>query len=493
MKRPTQAPKPDATDPKQAKARPAPKANPAAAKAQATLPATGKAAPPPAAARKPSSNPLAPPKPKRIWSARRQQTWGIVALILLVGGLGTWSIFANIAGAIVTNGQVEVEAKRQIVQHPDGGVVGEINVQDGDIVTAGDVLIRFDDTLQRSELAIVEGQLFEIMARRGRLEAERDDADSIDFSAELLDLEKDHPVVGDLRKGQIRLFEARRESMARESSQLKERKIQIGQQIIGAEAQLTSLQRQQELISEELADQTELLKKGLAQATRVLSLQREEARLGGEVGSLIASIAESRGRIAETEIEILRLKTRVREEAITTLRDLQYTEIELRERRLTTLETLSRLDVRAPSDGIVYDRAVHAIRAVVRGAEPVMYIVPQDTPLVVVSRVPPIHIDQVRVGQDATLAFSTFDARTTPQLFGYVTKVSADIFTDEATGEQYYRAELLPKDGEIEKLEDQEVLPGMPVQAFIKTNERSPLNYLVKPMTDYFNKAFRES
>lgn len=464
-----------------------------AAAADAKPPAPRKAAPPPAAVRAPAPNPLAPPKPKRIWSARRQQLWGVFALLALVGGLGSWSTLANIAGAIVTDGRIEVEANRQVVQHPEGGVVGEINVDDGDVVQAGDVLIRFDDKLQRSELAIVEGQLFEIMARRGRLEAERDGAEEIKFTSELFELEKDHPVVTDLMAGQERLFRARKVTIAGEAEQLNERKIQIGQQIIGAEAQLSSLQRQQELISEELADQTELLEKGLAQATRVLSLQREEARLGGEVGSLIASIAESRGRIAETEIEILRLTTRVREEAITTLRDLQYTEIELRERRLSTLETLSRLDIRAPSSGIVYDRAVHALRSVVRAAEPVMYIVPQDVPLVIVSRVPPIHIDQVRLGQDATLTFSTFDARSTPQLDGYVTKISPDIFVDEATGEQYYQAELLPKDGEMKKLEGQEVLPGMPVQAFIKTDDRTPLNYLVKPMLDYFNKAFRET
>lgn len=463
---------------------PTPGAKPPATRKSAAVPAPAQPMPPSAGQGA---------KPKRQWSAKRQVNFGLVALVLLVGGLGSWSALANIAGAIVAIGTVEVEANRQIVQHPEGGVVGEINVDDGDAVEAGDVLIRFDDTLQRSELAIVEGQLFEIIARRARLEAERDGVSGIVFSDELYELEKDHPVIVDLREGQERLFLARKESIARESEQLDERKIQIGQQIIGAEAQLTSLIRQQELIAEELADQTELLEKGLAQATRVLSLQREEARLGGDVGNLVASIAESRGRIAETEIEILRLTTRVREEAITTLRDLQYTEIELRERRLSTLETLSRLDIRAPSSGIVYDRAVHAIRSVVRAAEPVMYIVPQNSPLVIVSRIPPIHIDQVRVGQDATLAFSTFDARTTPQLFGYVTQLSADIFVDEATGEQYYRAELLPKEGEMAKLEGQEVLPGMPVQAFIKTDDRTPLAYLIKPMADYFNKAFRET
>ncbi|MEO1551216.1 MAG: HlyD family efflux transporter periplasmic adaptor subunit, partial [Pseudomonadota bacterium] len=197
--------------------------------------------------------------------------------------------------------------------------------------------------------------------------------------------------------------------------------------------------------------------------------------------------------IAEIEIEILRLDSSLREEAITTLRDLQYREIELRERRISTLETLSRLEVRAPVSGVVYGKTVHAIRSVVRPADPVMYIVPQDENLVISSRIETIHIDQVRLGQAATLRFSAFDQRTTPELNGTVTKISADVLTDEVTGQNYYSAELLPDEGEVDRLEGVTIVPGMPVDAFIKTGERTPLNYLLKPLTDYFSKAFRET
>ena len=433
-------------------------------------------------------------KPKRKWSARRQMIAGFIALIVLVVGVGGWSVMANIAGAIVASGMIEVEANRQIVQHPEGGVVGRIDVDDGDRVEAGTVLIRFDDTLLKSELAIVEGQLFEIMARRARLEAERDGVDTLVFTPELDIMGAESLVdIQSLKEGQQRLFQARRDSLNQEADQLAERKIQIGQQIDGSNAQLTSLEKQLELMRMELEDAESLLQKNLIQSSRVLALQREEARLFGQVGELKSAIAESRGRIAELEIEILKLTSRLREEAITTLRDLQYTEIELKERRISSLETLSRLDVRAPTSGLVYGRAVHALRSVVRPAEPIMYIVPQDSPMVISSRIETIHIDEVRIGQAATLRFSTFDQRTTPELDGTVTKVSADVFTDEVTGQVYYSAEILPNEGELVKLDGLELVPGMPVESFIKTTDRTPLAYLVKPLMDYFNKAFRES
>ena len=427
------------------------------------------------------------------WTAKRHLFLGTVTVCFLVVGLGGWSAVANIAGAIIAPGMIEVESNRQVVQHAEGGVVGQILVDEGDHVDAGDVLVRLDGTMQLSELAIIEGQLFEILARRGRLEAERDGVDDIVFPIELEQISARTNIdIEALKAGQVRLFNARRESAAQEIGQLRERRIQIENQIEGSAAQLEALDRQLALISEELADQQSLLERGLAQATRVLSLQREEARLLGQVGELKAAIAESRGRIAETEIQIVQLGSNVREEAITTLRDLQYNEIELKERRLSTLETLSRLEVTAPVAGTIYGKTVHALRAVVRAADPLMYVVPEDSPLVITSRIEPIHIDQVRVGQDAKLVFSAFDTRTTPELDGVVTQVSADAFIDETTGASYYEAEILPKDGEMAKLGEREPLPGMPVESFIRTNDRTPIAYLTKPLTDYFNRAFRE-
>lgn len=426
-------------------------------------------------------------------SARRPLTIGFLALLLLVGGFGAWSVFANISGAIVAGGQIEVDQNRQVVQHPDGGVVENVAVKEGQQVAAGEVLIHLDRSILASELSIVEGQLFELMARRARLEAERDEAQTIAFDPELLSLGQTRPEVADLTDGQARLFAARADSLARESEQLEKRRAQIADQVRGITAQQQALTRQLDLIGQELADQQSLLDRGLAQASRVLSLQREAARLQGEVGELTASAAQAEGRITEIDIEILKLGTTRREQAITEIRDLQYRELELLERRQALRQQLDRLEIRAPVSGIIYGLTVFAPRAVIRAAEPVMYIVPQDRPLVVAARVDPIHVDEVFVSQPAILRFATFDARTTPELQGRVTQVSADAFTDERTQASFYRAELELEPGELDKLGDQRIVPGMPVEVFIRTTDRTPLAYLTKPLTDYFNRAFRES
>ncbi|HSF94679.1 MAG TPA: HlyD family efflux transporter periplasmic adaptor subunit, partial [Thermohalobaculum sp.] len=192
------------------------------------------------------------------------------------------------------------------------------------------------------------------------------------------------------------------------------------------------------------------------------------------------------------EIERLRMVATRREEAISNLRDLGYRELELKEQRIALNEKLSRLDIRAPLAGVVLDMTVHALKSVVRPAEPVLYIVPTDSDLVVDAQVEPIHIDTVHSGQEAVLRFSSFNARTTPELFGKVSKVSPDAFFDEATKRSFYRAEVLLDEGELAKLEGQELVAGMPVEVFIQTGERTPINYLVKPITDYFNRAMRE-
>jgi len=419
---------------------------------------------------------------------------GILTLFVLVGGFGGWAIFANISGAIVASGQVEVDQNRQVVQHPDGGVVMAIDVDEGDFVEAGSILLRLDPTILKSELSIVESQLFELMARRGRFEAERDGADKITFQSELLELASDRPEVQDLIDGQSRLFAARNDSQDKEIEQLQKRKAQIIAQVDGISTQQDSLDTRLRLIREELKNQQSLLDRGLAQATRVLGLQGEEARLLGSIGELITSGAQAQQRITEIEIEILKLGTSRREESITRLRDVQYRELELAERRRAILGRLNRLDIRAPVSGIVYSKQVFAPNSVIKPADPVLFLIPQDRPLVIAVQVAPIHIDQVFVGQDVVVRFSAFDSRTTPELFGTVMQVSADAFTDERTQRTFYRAEIRLPEEELARLPaGLALLPGMPVEAFIRTEDRSPLAYLVKPLTDYFAKAFRES
>lgn len=431
--------------------------------------------------------------PDKDWSARRPLLIGALSLLVLLGGFGTWAVMSSIAGAIVASGRIEVDRNRQVVQHLDGGIVAEILVDDGDSVMRGELLLRLDAKELRSQLAIIEGQLFEMMARRGRLEAERDSAKEVQFDPELLALAAARPAVMDLVEGQRRLFVAREESISREIEQLNKRSAQTRDQITGIKAQQESMALQLELIAEELKNQTILLERGLAQAGTVLNLRRTEADLSGRLGELIATEAQALGRITETEIEILKLGSTRREEAITQLRDLRYQELEFGENRRTLIERLARLDITAPVSGVVYDMQVHTPRSVIRAADPVLFLVPQDRPLVIAAQVSPTDIEQIFVGQDVTLKFSGLDQRNTPDLFGKVTLVSADAFEDQNTGASYYRAEVELNPDEAQRLPEGTVLiPGMPVESYIRTQDRSPLSYLVKPLADYFVKAFRE-
>ncbi len=425
------------------------------------------------------------------WSVRGPLISGFVGLAVLVGGFGTWAAVSQITGAVIAPGRIEVDQNRQVVQHPDGGVVAEILVKEGDSVAEGDLLIRLDPVDLQSELAVVEGQLFEVLARRARFEAERDSAAELVFDP--LIATSDNPVAAELMEGQQRLFEARLDSAEAEKDQLSKRRDQIRDQIVGIEAQQASTAEQLRLIEQELADQQTLLDRGLAQSTRVLALQREMANLTGQAGELTAAVAQAEGRITETEIEILRIETTRREEAITRLRDLQFNEIELAERRRALIAQLDRLDIRAPVSGVVYGMQVFAPRSVIRAADPVLFLIPQDRPLVITTQISPIHIDQIHTGQDVGVRFTAFDQRRTPELDGRIVLVSADAFQDEQSQISYYRAqvELLP--GQLDRLPaGLTLLPGMPVEAFIRTEERTPFDYLAKPIADYFARAFRE-
>jgi HlyD family secretion protein len=428
------------------------------------------------------------------WTARRPVIIGLIGIAVLFGGFGTWSVASNIAGAIIASGRVEVDRNRQVVQHDTGGTISEILVDEGDLVKAGDLLLQLDPQQARSELTLIEGQLFELMARRGRLEAQRDEASEIRFPPDLIKAGEESADAQELMDGQRNLFEARRDSVARELEQLAKQRNQIEDQIVGIRAQETSLSAQLDLIEPQLVNQQKLLDDGLAQASSVLRLQQEKASLTGEVGRLIAARAQAEGRITEIEIIGLKLGTSGREEAITQLREIRFRELSLVEQRRALLAMIDRLDIRAPVSGIVYSMQVTTPRSVIRAAEPLMYLVPQDRPLVIAVQVLPTNIDEISVGQEVNLRLSSLDQRTTPELKGTVMLISADALEDQNTGASYFRAEISLSPGEFERLPTGTLLlPGMPVDAFIKTGDRSPLTYLLKPVTDYFVKSWRES
>ena len=423
--------------------------------------------------------------------ARLPLAIGFLAIIFLVCGFFVWASVTQISGAVVAPGIVKVENERQVIQHPDGGVVGEIRARDGDIVRAGQILVRLDDTFLKSESAIVQRQLLEIYARKSRLEAERDGLSEPDFQNapdyNMLDADWARGQI----EGQASLFAARSVSLVQARRLLREQQSQIESQIGGIEAQLASYERQLVLIAQESASVQNLLDRQLIQSSRLLGLQREEARLAGEIGRLTSALAEARGAISSIEIEALKLSDSRRETAITELRDLHYGEIELEERRLSLNERLARLDLRAPMDGVVFASRVFALQSVVQAAEPMMYLVPEGRPLQVAARINPSDIDQVYAGQQVSLQFTTFSRRITPEIRGDVIRVPPDANSDDVTGTSFYEAVIAPDVDALAELSDVRLLPGMPVEVFLKTEDRTPLTYLTQPLAIYFNRAFR--
>lgn len=418
---------------------------------------------------------------------------GLAASLALVLGFGLWATTARLAGAVVAQGRVEVERHHQVVQHPDGGVVAEILVAEGASVRAGDPLLRLDGAALRSDLAIVEGRLAGLQGQAARLEAERDAAGAVRFPPDLLATAAGQPALAAQLQGQTRLFQARRAAFEETQALLHQRLDQIVAQAQGLSTQVAALRDQLELVEAELAVQRDLRAKGLAPAGPLLALERERARLAGQLGALDTDAARSDVQITETELQIAELANARREAALAELREIEAAELELTERRKALLDRIDRLEIRAPVSGIVLGLQVTTPRAVLRPAEPVLQLVPQDRPLVITTRIEPIHIDEVTVGQPAELVLSALPSRVTPHLRGTVVRVSADALQDPTTGAVQYLAELELDAGELQRLDDGVLLPGMPVEVHLQTGTRTPLAYLVQPFTAYFNRAFRES
>lgn len=431
-------------------------------------------------------------KPSEPWSAARPLFWGFATLALLVGGLGAWSVFTTLSGAIISHGQIEVSQKRQVVQHPDGGVVRDILVREGMKVTAGDVLLRLDGSDLQSELAIIEDQLVELGARRARLDAQSKAAPLLVFPPDLIRAANTSDGAGILA-GQQSLFANQAEILAQTINQRQTRIRQIDSQIEGLTAQQDAIRTQIGLLETELETLHDLLHKGLVQSARVSSLDRELAQLKGRLGELTSARAEASERITEIEIEQTAITTQQQEKAENELRDVVARLSEIEERKRALIEKMSRLEIRSPASGLIIGLQVTTPNAVIRAADALMYIVPQDRPLLVAARVPVTHVDEVHSGQVVRLVFSALPSRLMPELFGKVTLVSADALSDERTGQSYFRAEVAIDRATLKALGDAQLMPGMPVDVYIRTGDRTPLSYLMKPFTDYFRAAFRET
>jgi HlyD family secretion protein len=424
-------------------------------------------------------------------SMRRYQMAGFAGILLVVGGIGGWSVMTELRGAVIASGTMVVDSNTKRVQHRDGGIVAEIKVKDGDMVSSGDLLIRLDDTDAKAELGIIDTIRIEWLAKVARLKALRDGLDTVEFPQELKDRQAEQ-VVKDLLNGQERLFTSQKASLIGRIKQLEERILQSNEEIAGVEAQLAAKKNQKALIQKELKAMRKLLKQGLVQVTRVLALEREEERLSGETGQHLAQIARARGQISEVKIQILQLKDDALTTALTELREAESKVAEFDERRIAVSAKLRRVEIRSPRNGYVHQLAVHTIGGVIGAGDAVLLIVPEEDLLVVEAQVRPQDIDQVFVGQDAVMRFPNATSSVTPQIHGQVKLVSADLKQPEPNQPPFYTVRLELSDQEKAKLNGLELKPGMPAEAYMQTSGRSPLSYLLKPFRDQLNHAFRE-
>jgi len=402
----------------------------------------------------------------------------------LVAGLGGWAAIAEISGAVVSSGTIVVETNIKQVEHREGGIVREIYVKNGDIVSAGDLLLRLDDTVTKANLAVVTKQLRELSAQEARLTAERDALPEIDFG--------EAANMGDVEQGQVSLLTARRDSLAGRTNQLEEQIRQFSKQIEGLSAQLEAKSTEITLIDEELTDLDSLLSRQLVSKSRVTALRRERARLQGEYGELLAQIARTEQSISERRVQILQIQDTYQAEVLEQLQDVRSEIARLQEQKIAAEDEMQRVDIRAPQNGYVHQLAIHTIGGVLAAGETAMLIVPREDALIVEAQIRPMDIDQLGPGQQARIRFPSFDQRTTPELAARLLTVSADLNEDERTGQSYYTARLVIEEDELLRLGEQALVPGMPVEVFLKTDDRTVLSYLVKPVTDQIAHAMRE-
>lgn len=424
-------------------------------------------------------------------SIRRHIIAGSVLVGILAFGLGGWASTAEISGALIAPGDVVVDSNIKKVQHPTGGVVGKLFVHDGDHVKAGQILIQLDETVTQANLAIVTKGLTELYARKARLAAERDGADSVAVPNELAN-HLDDPDVAEAMASERKLFDLRREDRAGQKKQLQERVTQLQQEIVGLTAQQDAKDKEVALIEQELKGVRDLYAKNLVQLNRLTSLERDEAQLEGSRGELVAQAAEAKGKIAETQLQIIQVDADLASDVAKELRETDSKIGEYVERKVTAEDQLQRTDIRAPQDGIVFQMTANTVGGVITAGDPIMMIVPEDDKLQVEVKVDPKDIDDVQVDQPVVLRFTSFNVRTTPEINAKVVRIGADTSTDQRTGRTYYSVRIGLTNDELQRLGDVKLTPGMPVEAYIETGERTMLSYLLKPLHDQLMRSFRE-
>ncbi|MGZ5871933.1 MAG: HlyD family type I secretion periplasmic adaptor subunit [Bradyrhizobium sp.] len=413
--------------------------------------------------------------------------------VLLVAGVlaGGWIVLMPLAGAVVVPGNLVVQSNVKTIQHPTGGVVAEIAIHNGMRVGIGDLLVRLDATQAQASLQMVSKQLNEVRARIARLVAERDGLLQLQAPAELA-ARSGEDAIKTLLASEDSLFKARANARRSQTDLLQSRVSQLGEEITGLDAQVASKTKQLELIAGELSGVQDLYDKRLVPLARLTTLQRESARIEGERGQLMSAIAETKSKIGEAQLQIVRIDQDFRTDVVKELGETQGKEAQLVERSVAARDLLDRIEIRAPASGVIHQLSAHTIGGVIRAGDAIMEVVPDTDDLLIEARLQPSDIDQVRTGQTAFIRFSAFNQRVTPQLTGVVSYVSADTSRDQQTNVPYFTVRVLLPEDERRRLAGLQLVSGMPAEVFMQTGSRTMMSYLLKPITDQMQRAFVE-
>lgn len=432
-----------------------------------------------------------PPDAKVRTSHRGVVLAGIMAFVMLFAGMGSWLALAKLRGAVIASGSVVVRGKPKSIQHLDGGIVKAIHVETGDAVERGQLLLELDDTVLRANLAIYRNRLVEFLARKARLEAERDGAPLRTTPPDLVKILRLEGYEDKIR-GQARIMKAGAETREGMKAQLRKKVEQLEEQIRGLEGLRTARRKQLKIIGRELATMNTLRRRGLTTSNRVLALERQHSGLIGDLANMEAELARLREAVVETRLAIMQIDRENREKIVKELHVVEAKIQDLTQQVLATEKKLARTKVRAPVSGIVHELRVHTIGGVIRPGEVIMQIVPSHEKLEFEVNVPAHFIDRVHLNQEVRLRFPSFDQKTTPEIMGVVSVISPSSIVIPETGQSFYRVEVKVAQQELTRLGNKKLVPGMPVEAFIQTGERTALSYLLKPLMDNFAHAFRE-
>lgn len=426
----------------------------------------------------------------------KTSTWfplllGFLVFFLLFGGVGYWMVQARLSGAVIASGVVSVQGKPKTIQHLDGGIVTEIPVENGDLVEEGALILRLDDTVLMSNMEIYENRLHEALSKRDRLISENSKLSSLEFSNKEID-ELEFNASVSARDGQKELFRARRKRRYGQLSQLEEKIEQFRSQRQGVTGSLASKHEQSDLLATEYENLSSLAEQGFAAGNRVLALQRQVSELKGQIGEQQAELSRIDNLITETRIQMMQVDREFSENVLAELRDVESQVNDLMQQIKATKEQLSRVKVLAPVSGSIHELSIFTIGGIISPGAPIMQIIPRDEAMEFEVNVEPVFIDQVQMDQSASVVFSAFNSRTTPSLKGKVSGISANSIVNEEAGTSFYKIKIAVSDEELKRLGELKLVPGMPVEVFMTTDDRSPLDYFTRPLTDNFKRSMRE-